>query len=45
MSHTKCPRCGHVNWMMPEVCERCGAPLDSDAREGAEKDKEYELVF
>ncbi len=33
MSHTKCPRCGLVNWMTPEVCERCGAALDSDARE------------
>lgn len=33
MSHTKCPHCGLVNWMTPVVCERCGAPLDSDARE------------
>lgn len=33
MSHTKCPRCGLLNWMTPEVCERCGAPLDGGARE------------
>jgi hypothetical protein len=33
MSHTKCPRCGLLNWMTPEVCERCGAALDSGARE------------
>jgi MFS family permease len=33
MSHTKCPRCGLDNRIMSEVCERCGAPLDGDARE------------
>ncbi|MET0648201.1 MAG: hypothetical protein ABW208_16435 [Pyrinomonadaceae bacterium] len=35
MNHTKCPRCGLVNWLTPEVCERCGLPLgggDTEAR-------------
>ena len=31
MSNTKCPHCGLVNWMTPEVCERCGATLDGGA--------------
>lgn len=31
MTHTKCPRCGLVNWLTPEVCERCGLPLHGDA--------------
>ncbi|HEX8282659.1 MAG TPA: hypothetical protein VF588_04865 [Pyrinomonadaceae bacterium] len=31
MSNTKCPHCGLVNWMTPEVCERCGATLAGDA--------------
>jgi hypothetical protein len=29
MNNTKCPRCGLVNWLTPEVCERCGLPLGS----------------
>jgi hypothetical protein len=33
MSNTKCPGCGLVNWMTPEVCERCGARLGGDAPE------------
>ena len=28
MSNTKCPRCGLVNWLSGEICERCGVPLD-----------------
>lgn len=35
MNNTKCPRCGLVNWLTPEVCERCGLPLgsgDTEAR-------------
>lgn len=28
MSNTKCPQCGLVNWLTPEVCERCGASLN-----------------
>lgn len=31
MSHTKCPQCGLVNWASDEPCERCGAPLGTDA--------------
>ena len=34
MSNTKCPRCGLVNWLNPEVCERCGVPLDGGVPEG-----------
>jgi hypothetical protein len=33
MSNTKCPHCGLVNWMTPEVCERCGEPLEASAPE------------
>lgn len=35
MGNPKCHRCGLVNWLSDEVCERCGAPLeggDPDAR-------------
>ena len=35
MTNTKCPGCGLVNWLAPEVCERCGVPLgggEPDAR-------------
>lgn len=29
MNNTKCPRCGLVNWLTPEACERCGLPFGS----------------
>jgi hypothetical protein len=31
MTNAKCPGCGLVNWMTPEVCERCGVRLVDDA--------------
>ena len=30
MSYTKCPHCGLVNPSSDQVCERCGAPCDSN---------------
>ena len=33
MSNTKCPQCGLVNWLTPEVCERCGSPLGGGVTE------------
>lgn len=30
MNHTKCPRCGLVNWLAPEACERCGLPFGGE---------------
>ena len=30
MTHTKCPQCALVNWSTDEVCERCGALLESN---------------
>jgi hypothetical protein len=47
MNHTKCPRCGLVNWLTPEVCERCGLPLgggDTEASAPEPARRDFPLV-